>query len=143
VRELRGEGSGPLLELAKRMETIQRLIRRTRTDERTQDRQREVVVALDKLIELMREKENSGGGKGGGQGGGRQQGQGGNASGNQRSSGPATESTLPQGEGREGPLAEAVNGPVSDSWGDLPDREREEAVQFLRERFPSRYREII
>ncbi len=141
VRELRGEGSGPLLELAKRMETIQRLIRRTKTDDRTQDRQREVVVALDKLIELMREKENQGGGQGGGQGG--KPGQGGNANGNQRSSGPAQESTLPQGEGREGPLTEGVNGPASDSWGDLPDREREEAVQFLRERFPSRYREII
>lgn len=142
VRELRGEGSGPLLELAKRMETIERLLRRTRTDDRTQDRQREVVVALDKLIELMREKESSGSGQGGGQGGGKP-GQGGRANGNQRSSGPAQESTLPQGAGREGPLTEGVNGPASDSWGDLPDRERDEAVQFLRERFPSRYREII
>lgn len=141
MRELRGEGSGPLIELAKRMETIERLIRRARTDERTQDRQKEVVATLDKLIELMRERESSGG-KGPG-GGGSRGGQGGPASGNQRSSGPAQESTLPQGDGREGPLTEPVRGPVSDSWGDLPDRDRDEALQFLRERFPSRYREII
>jgi hypothetical protein len=140
VRELRGEGSGPLLELAKRMETIERLIRRTRTDEPTQDRQREVVVALDRLIELMREKESSG--KGGGQGQGGQGQKPGSANG-RRSSAPAQESTLPQGEGGIGAMAEAANGPASDSWGDLPDREREEAVQFLRERFPTSYREII
>lgn len=139
VRELRGEGSGPLLELAKRMETIERLIRRTRTDEPTQDRQREVVVALDHLIELMREKESSGDCKGGGQGQGKKPGK---ASG-RRSSTPAQESTLPTGDGGIGPMAESANGPASDSWGDLPDRERDEAVQFLRERFPSSYREII
>lgn len=60
-RELRGEGSGPLLELAKRMETIERLIDRTRTDDPTQQKQKEVVVTIDKLIELMREKESGGG----------------------------------------------------------------------------------
>lgn len=59
-RELRGEGSGPLLELAKRMETIERLIDRTRTDDPTQQKQKEVVVTIDKLIELMREKEGGG-----------------------------------------------------------------------------------
>ncbi|MCO5165459.1 MAG: hypothetical protein M9894_03705 [Planctomycetes bacterium] len=141
-RELRGEGSGPLLELAKRMETIERLIRRTHTDQPTQERQREVVVALDKLIELMREKENDGSCEGGGQGQkpGQKPGQ---ARGNQRSGNPAQESTLPQGDGREGPLTEGPRGPAGDSWGDLPDRERDEALQFLRERFPSRYREII
>jgi hypothetical protein len=141
VRELRGEGSGPLLELAKRMETIERLIRRTKTDEPTQERQRQVVVALDKLIELLREKEQSG--QGGGQGGqGQKPGKSGKAGG-QRSSSPARESTLPGGDGRVGPLAEGANGPVSDQWGELPARERDEAIQFLRERFPSRYREII
>lgn len=137
-RELRGEGSGPLLELAKRMETIERLIRRTKTDDPTQERQRQVVVALDRLIELLREKEQGGGGGGGGGQGNRR----GPPRGN-RSNAPAQESTLPGGEGGQGPLTEGVNGPVSDSWGDMPDREREQAEQFLRERFPTRYREII
>lgn len=134
VRELRGEGSGPLLELAKRMETIERLIRRTRTDEPTQDRQREVVVALDRLIELMREKESAGQCDKPGQKPGKA---------GRRSSAPAQESTLPQGDGGIGAMAEGSSGPASDSWGDLPDRERDEAVQFLRERFPTSYREII
>jgi hypothetical protein len=60
LRELRGEGLGPLLELAKRMETIERLIDRERTDTPVQRKQEEVVVVLDKLIELLREKEDGG-----------------------------------------------------------------------------------
>jgi hypothetical protein len=141
-RELRGEGSGPLLELAKRMETIERLLRRSHTDTPTQDRQKQVVVALDRLIELMREKEQGGGGGGqGGQGG--QGGKGGQPNGNRRSGGPAQGSTLPGGDSHVGDLAEGVHGPVSDSWGDMAPREREQAEQTLQERFPSRYREII
>lgn len=59
LRELRGEGLGPLLELAKRMETIERMIRRTRTGQGTQKRQEKVLKAIDKLIALMREKEKT------------------------------------------------------------------------------------
>jgi hypothetical protein len=62
LRELRGEGTGPLLELAKRMETIERLVRRTQTGAGIQQRQKQVVVVIDRLIELMREKEKGGGG---------------------------------------------------------------------------------
>ena len=60
LRELRGEGLGPLLELAKRMETIERLLEREHTDKPVQKKQEEVVVVLDKLIEMLREKEDGG-----------------------------------------------------------------------------------
>jgi hypothetical protein len=60
LRELQGEGSGPLLELARKMAVIERLIRHTETGDPTQERQEQVVATLDKLIELMREKEGGG-----------------------------------------------------------------------------------
>jgi len=140
-RELQGEGMGPLLELAKRMETIQRLLNRTRTGDPTQTRQRDVVATLDRLIELMREKE--GGGGGGGGGGGSQPGQGGQAQGNQQSGGPAQSSSLPGGQGRIGDLSELPRNATSEDWGHMRDAEREQAEQFLREKFPKRYRELI
>lgn len=147
LRELRGEGLGPLLELAKRMETIERMIRRSETGQPTRKRQEEVILTLDKLIELMREKEQSGGGKGQGQGqgkGGQQPGPGGpTPGGTQQPGGPAQQSQLPGGPSREGPLAEGRRDPTGEEWGNLRDAEREEAAQFLRERFPARYREIL
>jgi hypothetical protein len=57
LRELSGEGMGPLLELAKRMTTIERMLNRTRTGEGTQVRQQQVIKEIDRLIALMREKE--------------------------------------------------------------------------------------
>ena len=141
LRELRGEGMGPLLELAKRMETIERLIRRSRTGKETQKRQEQVVVEIDRLIELMREKEKQGGGscdkpgapkegppKPGDPKGGK---------------GGAKESKLAPGETKEGSLAEAPRRADQDAWSELKPKERERAAQFLRERFPSRYRELI
>lgn len=147
LRELRGEGLGPLLELAKRMETIERLLRRTETGKPTRKRQEDVIASLDKLIELMREKEQSGSGQGQGQGQGKGQGQskgqGGQPGGNQQSGGPAQSSQLPGGDSRQGPLAEGRRDATGEEWGNLRDAEREEAAQFLRERFPARYRELL
>jgi len=57
LRELRGDGTSPLLELARRMETIERMIRRVETGKGTQARQEQVVQSIDHLIELLREKE--------------------------------------------------------------------------------------
>ena len=129
------------------METIERMIRRSETGQPTRKRQEEVILTLDKLIELMREKEQSGGGKGQGQGqgkGGQQPGPGGpTPGGTQQPGGPAQQSQLPGGPSREGPLAEGRRDPTGEEWGNLRDAEREEAAQFLRERFPARYREIL
>ena len=40
-------------------------------------------------------------------------------------------------------MAQGNRNATSNKWGELPAREREEAMQFLRERFPSRYKELI
>jgi hypothetical protein len=60
LKELQGEGSGPLLELARRMETIERAIDRERTGKPIQKKQEQVIAEIDRLIELMREKEGGG-----------------------------------------------------------------------------------
>jgi len=143
LRELRGDGMGPLLELAKRMETIERLIRRSRTGKGTQKRQEQVVVAIDKLIELMREKEKKGGGscdKPGAPKPGECK-KPGDPKGQKK--GGAKESKLAPGETKEGDLAEAPRRADQDAWSELKPKERERAAQFLKERFPSRYRELI
>ncbi len=57
LRELAGEGSGPLLELARRMDTIERSIDHEKTGRPTQKRQEAVISEIDRLIALMREKE--------------------------------------------------------------------------------------
>ena len=143
LRELRGDGMGPLLELAKRMETIERLIRRSSTGKETQKRQEQVVVEIDRLIELMREKEQQGGGscdKPGAPKPGQPKAKPGDPKGEK---GGAKESKLAPGETKEGELAEAPRRADQDAWSELKPKERERAAQFLRERFPSRYRELI
>jgi hypothetical protein len=146
LRELRGEGLGPLLELAKRMETIERLIDRERTDKPVQKKQEEVVLVIDRLIELMREKEQGGGGdcKGGKNcPGGKCKKHGkGPPQGNTRPSGPAARSTLPGGPDRVGDLGQAP-APSGETWGNLKDKDREAALQILKEKFPERYRELV
>lgn len=153
LRELRGEGMGPLLELAKRMETIERRIRRDQTGAATQDRQGQVVAAIDRLIELMRDKQQQGGGQGegGGEGkqGGQQQGGQKQQQGQQQQGQPkpsqqgAQESTRRSGSDNGGELADGARHADLDGWADMRERERDEAVQLLRERFPAQYRELI
>jgi hypothetical protein len=141
MRELLGEGSGPLLELARRMETIQREIDHEHTGKPTQRKQQAVIVELDRLIELLRQREQDGGGdsNGGGKKGNRPGGQGG-----QNAGAPAGRSTIPGSGLSPGELNKPkVNG--SADWPpDLPDRERDAVLQAVRDgRFPERYKDII
>ncbi|MGE0712147.1 MAG: hypothetical protein AB7N76_29670 [Planctomycetota bacterium] len=145
LRELRGDGMGPLLELAKRMETIERLIRRTRTGKGTQKRQEQVVAAIDELIELMREKEKSGGGSCNKPGEKQKPGEckkPGDPKGDAGKTG-AKKSKLPGGDGKEGPMHESPREANQDDWAKMKTKEREQVEQFLKERFPTRYRELI
>lgn len=150
LRELRGEGMGPLLEIAKRMETIERMIRRTRTGEGTQARQKRVIGAIDKLIALMREKEKQGSGKGQGKGQGKGKGKkkpgnckNGKKAGGQKNKTGAKESTLPGGELKIGKLNTPPRTATSEAWGKMKKKERDEAIIFLKKKFPARYRELI
>jgi hypothetical protein len=135
LKELSGEGSGPLLELARRMETIEHSIDHEKTGRPTQKRQEAVISEIDRLIALMREKEQNGQGQQGG-GQGNKRGSGNNAS------RPRPKSVLP-GELQPGQIRPTRQGGGSD-WGDsLPDKDREAALQLLKEKFPERYKELV
>ncbi|MBI3723459.1 hypothetical protein HY251_05835 [bacterium] len=133
LKELKGEGSGPLLELARRMDTVEHAIDRESTGKATQKKEDQIIAELDRLIELMREKEQNGNGngKGGGRGG----------KGGRNPSGPAKRSGLPPARdpGQVNEIKKAGTG----DWGAMKESERKAALQLLKDRFPERYREII
>jgi tetratricopeptide (TPR) repeat protein len=104
--------------------------------ERVRQRQDEAVKLLDKLIKKAEEQEKQqcqGGGKSG---------QGGKKSPKQ-SSNPAQKSTAPAGGGRIGELRPTEKADPGEMWGKLPSAERDKILQSLRDRFPSRYRELV
>ena len=101
---------------------------------RVRQRQDEAVKLLDKLIKEAEAQE-------------KQQCQGGGQSGQgkspKRSSNPAQKSTAPAGAGRIGELRPTEKADPGEMWGKLPDAERDKILQSLRDRFPSRYRELV
>jgi len=138
LRELESEYRNPLLDVAGQMKSIQRLLKKARTGELTQERQEAVTKLLQRLIELAEQMEKSGSGSGGGGGGG-----GGGRAGGNNSNGPANDSSLPPGASNVGKLRRISRGKADEVWGDLKDKDREEAMQLLKERFPERYRELL
>lgn len=103
--------------------------------ERVRTRQDEVVALLDKLIKDTEQQEQQ-------QGGGR-----GRQSGSQRQRTPRA--PLEQSRATPGgsaPPGEQHAAPAADPgqmWGKLPPAERERILQSLRDRFPSRYRQLV
>lgn len=108
--------------------------------ERVRERQAEAVALLDKLIEEAQQREQQSkcsGGKGGKGGKGQKRG----ATPNPRQG--AEESSAPQGAGKVGDLHGAPKADPGEMWGKLPPAERERILQSLRDRFPSRYRQLV
>jgi len=108
--------------------------------ERVRERQAEAVALLDKLIEEAQQREQQskcGGGKGGK--GGKGQKHGATPSPKQG----AEESNAPEGAGQIGDLHGAPKADPGEMWGKLPPAERERILQSLRDRFPSRYRQLV
>jgi hypothetical protein len=136
VRELESEYLSPLLDLSGKMKDIARLLERARTGEPTQEKQEEVVRLLKQLIELAKKMEQAGKGAGSSR-----------SSGSSRAGGvpdnPAEDSFLPEGPTSTGRLRRVSRGDPDEAWGELRPKEREEALQFLRERFPGRYHELL
>lgn len=107
---------------------------------RVRERQEEAIRLLDRLIQEMEQQEQqSGSGKGGAR-----PGSGKKKSGTpQQPNAPAEESSAPDGGARIGDLHGAPKADPADMWGKLPAAEREKILQSLRERFPSRYRQLV
>ena len=136
--ELERRESGTLGEVATIMDFVADHLKVADARQRVQDRQQEILDLLDKLIEQEQQKEQQGGG--GGRGG--QPREGGQPSGAPPSS-PREESEAPEGGGRIGDLHAAPDVDPSEMWGKLPPAERERILQAIRERYPSRYRQIV
>lgn len=104
---------------------------------RVREQQGEVVRLLDELIEEARLREQPGAGGGSSRRGGRGQ--------VPRSTpgAPAERSEVTPGEGRVGELHGAPPASPGEMWGRMPPSERERILQSLRDRFPSRYRQLV
>lgn len=105
--------------------------------ETVKQRQAKVVALLDELIEQAQEQERrqQQQAQAGGQSGGMQPGQ--------TPSNPATESTERSGPGDVGVQHGVGRAQPGEMWGKLPPAEREQVLQSLRERWPSRYRHLV
>ena len=117
---------GSLDDISRRMKQIRQQLDLGRTGEgvlRTED---EVIEMLDKLIEDESKKQAN-------------QSQSANSGG--APSRPAEESRLAGGKG-EGQVTKRPVG-KSSGWGDLPPKEREEAMQEISREFPAHYRKVI
>ena len=124
--ELEAQFDSPLHDIADSMRRVERDIKKTRTGDPTQLRQKDIVTKLQKIIEEIEEQEKKSGGM---------------PSGNGPSSSPASKSALPGGPGRVGQLGKAP--PVGDRWGNLKDRDRDEIEADLQANLPDRWRERL
>jgi tetratricopeptide (TPR) repeat protein len=104
---------------------------------RVQKRQDEIIELLDKLIEdaQKNEKQQGQGGGGGSQSRGRMP--------QQSPSNPLDESRVARGAGQIGDLHTAPQANPGEAWGKLPPAEREKILERLREKYPSRYRQLV
>lgn len=105
---------------------------------RVKSRQGDVLALLDKLIDETQQQEQQSKSQSQSQGG---------ASGNAaptKPENPLNESNAPEANG---PLRENLGAmpklSPGEMWGKLPPAERERILQSLRERYPSRYRELV
>jgi hypothetical protein len=111
------------------MDDVNRRLDLGRTGPKVRKVEDDIVASLDKLIEEMEKQQQQ------------QQGGGGAGSGSQRSSSPAQDSRILGGRG-PGDVDRKNIGSKS-GWGDLPPKQRQEALQQIGKDFPSHYREVI
>ena len=126
LKQLRTDSLG---EVARIMDSVGVRLGLGRAGKRVRQEEDEVIDKLDKMIEQLEQQRQQ------------QMAQSqGPAQGNQSSS-PASDSSLPGGQA-SGDVDPKQLGRETD-WGNLPAKEREEALQQLGKDFPSHYREVI
>ena len=124
-RDLTGVKEDSLDHIARQMNDIQRRLHKGRAGERVIEEEEKVVDALDIIIEKLEEEQR------------KKQQQQGSGQGNQ----PMQDSRPSQMKG-PGRVDRKDIGQRS-GWGDLPEKEREKAMQEISRDFPSHYREVI
>ena len=115
--------------ISRRMDDIRRRLAQGRSGERVQDIENGVVASLDKLIKQAEEQMQQ------------QQSQSGAPSGGQQAQKPMEDSQLApmQAPGD----VERRNIGHGTGWGNLPEKDREKAMQEIGREYPSHYREVI
>ncbi len=137
--DLAGLKDESLDHVSRRMDDVTRRLEFGRAGKKVQGVENGIIASLDKLIEKMEQEQQQGDGSGGG-GGGSQPGGQGPAQGI-RSTAPAADSTPATGKGPGNNNKKNIGS--KSGWGDLPAKEREEALQQIGKDFPSHYREIV
>jgi len=116
--------------IARQMNDVRRRLGQGRTDDGTQEAEEDVLRELDNLIERLEEQAQRR----------RQQGQGDGQQ--QQPSGLPANADRAAGAGAPGNVDRRDFSP-GDMWGNLPPRDREEALLRIEREFPSHYRDII
>jgi hypothetical protein len=125
--------------ISRRMNDVTRRLDFGNAGKKVQGVENGVIASLDKLIEELEKQAGGGGGGGGGD-----QGDGGQNRGPAQgiqSSNPASDSTPATGKGPGNIDRKRIGN--SNGWGDLPAKQREEALQQIGKDFPSHYRDIV
>jgi hypothetical protein len=128
-QDLAGLKDESLDHIARRMEDIRRRLALGRSGERVQGVESGVIESLDKLIKQAEEQMQQ------------QQAQSSSAPGGRPSGSPMPDSQPAELKG-PGSVDRRDIGRGTD-WGNLPDKEREKALQEIGREFPSHYREVI
>jgi hypothetical protein len=126
--------------ISRRMNDITRRLDFGHAGKKVQGVENGVIASLDKLIEELEKQAQAQGGNGSGGGDQGEPGGRGPAGGIQ-SRGPASDSTPAVGKGPGNIDRKRIGS--SSGWGDLPAKEREEALQQIGKDFPSHYRNIV
>jgi len=128
-QDLRGLEDKSLDHIARRMRDIRRRLDLGRTGPAVQGVERGVVASLDELINQQEDRQKQ------------QQQQQANASGGAPSGRPLEESR--PAELKAPGLVDRKDIGATAGWGNLPDKEREQALQQVGRDFPAHYRELI
>jgi hypothetical protein len=127
-QDLAGLEDESLDHIARRMSDVRRRLELGRAGKNVQGVEQGVIDSLDKLIKKLEEQAQ-------------QQAQAGAAAGGQPSGSPMQDSRLAELKG-PGKVEPRDVGQGAD-WGNLPDKDRERALQEIGRDFPSHYREVI
>ncbi len=139
--ELERRETGGLDEVATVMQYVADRLKTADAGERVRSRQGEVLTLLDKLIKDEEDKEQQQ--KGGGGSASKKKPSGKKDAKNDKPMKPRDDSETPSGAGEIGDLHAAPKVDPGEAWGKLPPTEREKILQSLRDRFPSRYRQLV
>ncbi|UUO08971.1 hypothetical protein M4951_11775 [Blastopirellula sp. J2-11] len=119
-------------EIARLMRDVERRLDLGRAGKKVRTQEEDVVAKLDKMIEDLEKQMQQQ----------QQQSQGGQQGGNNTQPSSPLNDTMPAGGSGPGNVDPKKMNP-GDNWGNLPPKERQEALQHISNEFPSHYRRVI